>query len=373
MKSLNCLLVKTARGAGILLAVLFFTGGNLRAEELSVMTRNLYLGAEIMHLASATTPEEFQAGAYTALMEVAANNFPERATALAAEIMEKKPQLIGLQEVSNFTLDGENPGLPFTDYLSDLLAALGGKYYKAAEVENFNITIPIPGIGLVGLADRDVILARWDVEEPQPVDLSQWCRSSEDGCNYTVSAGVENSPVGPINFERGFVGVHAKIGDLPVIFINTHLEIRNPDPANPLSAFFQAAQAHELISLLNVLNAYLNPERAPIILVGDFNSSPEDQVLYSGQIVPPYLQLMTAGYLDAWTLRPGSPPGLTCCQENLRDPEAALYERVDLILTNRKPEKVQVNVVGNDGAALTQSGLWPSDHAGVAARMSFED
>jgi hypothetical protein len=89
--------------------------------------------------------------------------------------------------------------------------------------------------------------------------------------------------------------------------------------------------------------------------------------------VPPYTQLAYAGYIDAWTLRPGDPPGLTCCQAaNLLNPESILYERIDVTFISEGPVgKVKVNVTGNDEANKTPSGLWPSDHAGLVTRLEF--
>ena len=339
------------------------------AEEQTVMTRNLYLGAEIQSLAAAETPGEFLAGLQEALAQIAANNFPARAEALAAEIIEKKPHLIGLQEVFNFTLNGYNGPPPFRDHLTDLLDALtaqGAHYEVVAVVKNLDIAIPVPGIGIVAVLDRDVILARSDVMT-EKVDLTGFCqKTSVDGCNYQVIAEAD-TPVGTISFERGFVAVDAWIGSLPVRFVNTHLEVRDVDPTDPASAGIQAAQANELIGILDLLP---NPENAPLIVVGDINSSPEDPVQF--EIVPPYIQLVSAAYLDTWTLRPGNPKAYTCCQaEDLLNDDSILYERIDVIFTSEEPDRVKANTVGNDEDDRLPSGLWPSDHAGVVARMEM--
>ena len=231
-------------------------------------------------------------------------------------------------------------------------------------VKNLDIAIPVLGIGIVAVLDRDVILARSDVMT-EKVDLTGFCqKTSVDGCNYQVIAEAD-TPVGTISFERGFVAVDAWIGSLPVRFVNTHLEVRDVDPTDPASAGIQAAQANELIGILDLLP---NPENAPLIVVGDINSSPEDPVQF--EIVPPYIQLVSAAYLDTWTLRPGNPKAYTCCQaEDLLNPESILYERIDVIFTSMEPERVKANVVGNDEDDHLPSGLWPSDHAGVVARM----
>jgi hypothetical protein len=72
----------------------------------------------------AATPEDFLAAAEAVLAQIAANDFPERAAALAEEIAERRPDLVGLQEVCDLTLDGANGAPPFRDHLVDLLAAL---------------------------------------------------------------------------------------------------------------------------------------------------------------------------------------------------------------------------------------------------------
>jgi endonuclease/exonuclease/phosphatase family metal-dependent hydrolase len=332
------------------------------------MSRNLYLGAEIQSLAAITDPESFFLGLQAALMQVALNNFPDRAVSLGAEIADYNPKLVGLQEVYDFTIDGYNGPPPFRNYLDDLLAVLGASYYVAAVVENLAINVPVPGVGTVGVLDRDVILARHDVVAT-PVDLTEYCSKplSEDGCNYLVVAGV-NTPIGPIAFERGYVCVDAMIGKLPVRFCNTHLEVREPDPTNPLSPFIQRLQAFELV---NTLNSF--PEDKLIIVVGDINSSPEDLPIIG--LESPYMQLAEDNS-DVWELKRNSqhnnPEGLTCCQaENLLNPESELYERIDVIFSSKFPRKVKAYVVGDEPADKTSTGLWPSDHAGVVARMKF--
>jgi hypothetical protein len=153
-------------------------------------------------------------------------------------------------------------------------------------------------------------------------------------------------------------------GIFPVRLFNSHLEVRFPDPNDPFSAFIQSDQAFELIDILDSVDT----PPGPIIVVGDINSSPEHEAI--GPIVPPYMQLASMNH-DAWTLRPGKPKGYTCCyNEDLSIP-ADLYERIDVIFSSVLPSRVKANVVGNDEADQTASGLWPSDHAGVAARMKF--
>jgi endonuclease/exonuclease/phosphatase family metal-dependent hydrolase len=365
------------KGVVILLTALVLQGTNwAAAEELTVMTRNLYLGADLTPLIAAQNKAQFESAVFDILGTIEANSFPERAAALAAEIVEKKPHLVGLQEVLNFTIDGANSRPPFYDYRQELLNALkaqGANYRVVAVVKNLDLVFPF-GINQIGALDRDVILARGDVvtEVVDPNSLCQVSHVSEDGCNYDNAASMPNplatetEPFPPIVIKRGFVAIDAWVDRFPVRFVNTHLEVREVGPFGLL----QAAQAFELTQILAAFNSL----RAPIIVVGDFNSDPRDPVL-AGPIVPPYLQLTAAGFVDAWTQhRPGNPDGYTCCQEeDLMNRKSVLYERVDLIFSSAEPEKVKVHLVGDKIPDKTPSGLWPSDHAGVVGRMEFAE
>src|SRR6478672_9986010 len=71
-----------------------------KPAKLTVMTRNLYLGAD---LSPGTNAKDFQGlvnAAGTILNQVDQNKFPTRAKGLAKEILATKPDLVGLQEAS---------------------------------------------------------------------------------------------------------------------------------------------------------------------------------------------------------------------------------------------------------------------------------
>ena len=165
-------------------------------------------------------------------------------------------------------------------------------------------------------------------------------------------------------FYRGYVALDAKVKGREYRFVNTHLEVWFPEPIPNI----QGAQAFELATVLA-------SETKPIILVGDFNSSPEDPPA----ALPPYWIMRAAGYEDAWTRRVGRPdPGFTCCQnEFLTNEESELDERIDLIFVRNDTDfpafsdlgPVKARVLGARERDKTPSGLWPSDHAGVAAKL----
>ena len=86
---------------------------------------------------------QFLSAVFDILGTIEANSFPERAAAMAAEIVEKKPHLVGLQEVlHDFTIDGATSRPPLTDYLQELLNVLkaqGANYRVVAVVKNLDL------------------------------------------------------------------------------------------------------------------------------------------------------------------------------------------------------------------------------------------
>lgn len=401
--------------------------GAASSAEVEVMTQNQYVGTDLIAL---VTEPDFNAAAIDALKNRAESLPAERAKALAALIAKRKPSLVGLQEVYRFTCaefpavaDGkgcDNPSIAgaFTDQLADTLAALNGEYEEAATVVDLDLPAgltlpdgsplplpqPLPGIPItfdgmtiyLGVIDRDVILARKGVPTTV-VPFQAICPlPAGDGCNYaTVASAVlsVNVPgVGPVpvlvKFQRGFVGVDAMVKGVPYRLVNTHLETRLEGYGEP-GRYFQSAQAAELLQFMLV---YMPPEPGRrLLLTGDMNSDPRDETFPSVLpgyppivAVPPYQQFTAlAGLTDVWTRRPGAMTGkgaplvgFSCCQaEDLRNRRSELYERVDLIFSLAPPKKVQeARLLGesiSDKTPPVGSGLWPSDHASVAARISY--
>ncbi len=272
----------------------------------------------------------------------------------------------------------------FVDQLSETLNALdaeGVSYNDVATVENLDlrdITVTPPGIAgvpifingvpilLVGW-DRDVILVRSGIAAT-PV-IFPCAKPSVNGCNFDVVLDV-TTPVGPINIERGFVAVDATIDGTAFRFTNTHLEIARPDPTDPLSGFFQAAQAFQLIRTL----AVTTPLETTLLVVGDINSDPRDVAIEG--IIPPYAQFVGSGYVDSWASRPAAVTGFTCCQlADLSNRTTLLDERVDMVFTVGIPSAVlRPRVLGDAVSDKTPPrglGIWPSDHGGVAVDLVF--
>ena len=284
----------------------------------------------------------------------------------------------------------------FNDHLSGTLAALaaqGADYHAVATVENLDLRdVQVPGLppgvpfeingvpALLVALDRDVILARDHDVSASPA-IFPCARPSVNGCNYQAFAQA-TTPVGSLAIERGFVAVDARVDDTDHRFVNTHLEVHDLDPTNPLSSFFQAAQAAELIQTL----ALTTPGDRTLILVGDINSSPDHLGVpgplplptpFDQGIVTPYLQFVLSGYADIWTLGPAAAAdGFTCCQaSDLSNATSQLDERIDMIFAGELPTAVKdAEVVGDqvkDKTPPPGPALWPSDHAAVEAEFAF--
>jgi len=324
-----------------------------------VMTRNVYVGADVDVVLSAQNPEEIPILVAQAFQTLVATNFPERAVALVKEIATTQPHLIGLQEVALIrmqspgdaviggTIPAEDVLMNYLDILMAVIEGAGLDYRVAGVIENADAEFPMIvntnplAFDDVRVTDYDVILARGDVEI-----------SDVFATNYAVNLVIPD--VG-LEILRGYVAATAKVGKKTYRFVNTHLE--------PFSIDVQLAQNAELLKAMEV-------EEWPVIMVGDFNTQAPTGLTYN--------EVLNAGYLDIWTENnlQDNPDGFTFGHApDLLNEEANFWERIDFIFVkNNNPyveeqviDPVIVTVVGDDLEDRTTSGLWPSDHGGVVA------
>lgn len=315
-----------------------------------VMTQNLYLGTDIDIVLSAPSPNELSARVAQAWSSILATRFPERAGALAERIAAVRPHLVGLQEVALFRI--QSPGdfgagnptpareVAF-DYLSLLLSELkarGLAYRTVATCTGVDAELPSATGDDIRMTDRNAILARADVEI-----------SNAQARNFSVNLTVHvGGPKGlPLTILRGWASADATVSGRKFRFVNTHLE-RDAFPV------IQMAQTDELLKTLDSVTF-------PVVLVGDFNSAAD------GSVTATYENLIGAGFTDVWGRRRA---GFTCCQDSdLLNPTSRRNRRIDLILVRGGLAVTTARIVGGDPADRTPSGLWPSDHAGVVARL----
>jgi len=336
--------------------------GKAANRDLTVMTQNLYLGSSLGPALEAKTPEEFVEAVAQIYATVQYTNFPQRAEAIADEIQEKAPDLIGLQEVTKWTTEGQSPppGYDFLAILEGDLEARGLHYTAASIAHNANIgpaplvsaTCPVVAEQFtcaVTLEDRDVILVNDDTPE------LTW--SNPQSGHYAAQQVIE-SPVGPLSFDRGWASIDARLKHQPFRFVDTHLETEE-------SPLVQQEQAAEFLA---------GPGKGgTIVATGDFNSASD------GSTTTSYAQLTAPGkFRDAWDEEQLG-PGSSCCQESntpplapgaLNNPVSTLHTRIDLILSRgaARSSGDEAELIGDTPFQATPP-FWPSDHAGVVGTL----
>ncbi len=369
-----------------------FTSVSAAQEEpkINAMTYNLYLGADIFKVVEAAQidPALVPYAVAEAYQTVLFTNFGARAEAIADEIAANKPQVVGLQEVTTFYkqtpgdfLNG-NP-TPATDLVIDFYAVLDaalkarGMYYDAYTVTDSDVEVPMidatsPSyLSDVRMVDHNVVLVR--------KGYAAWPVLA---ANYATNVGMDIAGT-YIEFTRGYLVVDVDVKGQVFRFVNTHLEVRGS--TDSVFRFVQSAQMQELIATLDWFSSI---DTKPIVMVGDFNSCPEDvpglgyHPVYGWlPYTPPYMQAVNAGYLDAWLLQSKYDEGFTSgFDEYVSDPGAVLDTRIDLIFVDPKDllvDKVSCDVVGDEVLDMIANPnypgqyLWPSDHAGVVGKIKF--
>jgi endonuclease/exonuclease/phosphatase family metal-dependent hydrolase len=361
-----------------------------KGTKLTVMTRNLYVGADVTTAFEANSVDELVNTAGEIVKQVHATKFPSvRAASIAAEIKKRKPDLVGLQEVAwwrtapvdlNAALG--TPSASQTDplggdFLADLLKAVnsGGKRkkgvrYKAVVVNvNTGIDVEVPvnddgnGSGLAGadhnerLTVGDAILVR------KGVGIKT--RHPRSGTYETL---LRVPGVKDFDLRRGWTAVDVKARGRSFRFVNTHLESGDRQGTNQTNlgttlgrGEIRAAQATQLAGPGGAARS-----KKPVILLGDINSD-DDTVPNDGDRNA-YTALRAAGFRERSTANP-----LSCC---LNDPFLVggpnsindFDHQVDHVLTNTGKIKFVKGYV--DGRAPV-NGLYPSDHAAVTSVLKI--
>ncbi|MFC3884044.1 endonuclease/exonuclease/phosphatase family protein [Bacillus songklensis] len=319
-------------------------------DPLSFMTWNLYIGADLTPILTATTPAQIPQRVTEVFQQFLATNFPVRVKKIARKIASKKPDLIGLQEAELWQLFV--PGFPTVtyDFVELLLSELRkrGLHYEVA-AKNKNLLSPqlLTSHGnSVAVQDRDVILIR------KGSGLKVIRRKEANfQTNLTVQIGGQQGQIFKILRGWSYVDVETKGRIFRVI--NTHLEPVSPVPT---SIMVQIAQGNELLA--GPANTNL-----PLIVLGDLNSNTD------GTGTPTYQNFINAGFRDVW-IEVGKGQGFTCCQDSdLLNTVSSLSRRIDFILFKNGWKPIRANLLGEEQRDRTPTALWPSDHAGVVASL----
>ena len=321
-----------------------------------VMTYNVNEGTDFQQVQGTSTVSQFLLGVGQIVTQVEGTNPPERMQAIAQEISELQPELLGLQEVDQWYTGSFDPianqcgamSLQY-DMLQELLSALSSKgahYEVAVKVQQYAFPatpglIPPATFLCEAVNNYNVILARTDL----PSSVFQWSNPKSGQFVNKVSL---STPVGVLPLPRAWASVDAQFFGHAFRFITTHLESD--------SAAIRELQGAEL------RNGPANTS-SPVVMAMDSNAQafplPQDAT---------YIDFLSAGYKDVWSQLFPSIPGLTCCQSEAdNNPISQLYQRTDLILTLGPVAPLGVALIGTDPRRRTPDGLWPSDHAAVLA------
>lgn len=342
-----------------------------RGGKVSVMTRNLFLGADLTPALEAGDPETFIEANGGILREVMLTDFPRRARALAAEIRDRRPDLVGLQEVALWrtatpadldpVFSGPTATTVRVDFLRELMDRINRRkrLYKVAVVQNeFDFEAPadendVDNDGVLAdpfddaelngrLTMRDAIIIRRsdDVRFRRP-------RSG----NFSNLLEVTVSGI-PVDVTRGWTRVEAKVGRSPWFsFTNTHLEAFDDETETPSIRQLQATE-------VGGPDGYAESGR-PTVLVGDLNSdddtvAPNDRKAYNALL----------GF--GWRSR--STDEDSCCVSDLfTSPPSEFDHHIDHVMTDT-PRKVKLLGGGPTGLAKV-GGIYPSDHGGMFSKL----
>jgi hypothetical protein len=378
---------------------------NGRVSQLRVMTLNFYIGADILGVSEPSPCGALQS-VNNLFEEIVTSDPVERAEAHADLIAQRQPEVVALQEMyriskqvpSNSFIPGtgfanfeENDDGTITfipdakevlfDYLELLLNALtnrGLQYEVVEEALAFESDFEFPSWDLV----MDPVLGCIPALGAMPTDIRAEDRDAilvKSGVSYNngIAANYDNDNLLPFTIPtgtdtdvkiivvRGFGATDITYQGRIYRVVNTHLEVDDQrDPNSPIN-LIQAAQAQELI-------AVLEPETLPLVVAGDLNSSPDPD-----DVTIAYELIVAAGYEDFWT-QFGGRPGNTCCQAaDLVNFESELFKRIDLIF-QRPPDYAEflpspMWVTGDRQGDKTDSGLWASDHASVTAKIKLKE
>ena len=316
--------------------------------DVSVMSRNLYLGADIITLVQASSKADEAARASALWKTVKKTNFPRRAKAIAAEIKRAHPDLIGLQEVARYykgpLADPSKKGAktPVADWLKILqkeLKARGLNYKVVSQQTEINVETALKEGFDLRMTLGNAVLVRAD--RKRHVKTVKGVKGVFKSSQLTVPLQDQT-----LKLSRGYAGGYFTTAGKKFLFLDPHAEA--------YGAAIAKAQFAELVKGPG------NTRKMPVIIAGDFNSDPREK--------PPggYATVIGAGFKDTGKRH------ATCCQNELVNNKSSELETwIDHIVVRPAAKVLKTYVFGNK-ASDKIGGLWPSDHAGVVAWLRLK-
>jgi endonuclease/exonuclease/phosphatase family metal-dependent hydrolase len=308
-----------------------------RTAKVTVMTRNLFIGTDLLPLATAQPGEEFEHAAGNAFVQATQTNEPkQRMKLVAGEIAKAKPDLVGLQEVTTWKTGPKNDPAPANHVVVNYLAQIKAELKRRGAP--YRVVTSIQPLSAEGPSDQGVdvrfqigtaVLARKGVKVSH-------AKSSAFKHFFTVPTRA----LGNVPLKRSFDQMDVRVRGLKFHFVNTHLEAYSTD--------VRLKAAKELLSRA------LKSRKKKQVLVGDLNSGPD---LPKEADRPPYQAIAKAGFKPARTKTP------QCCFND--DLRSGTWDHiVDWVLTRPKVKLVKSFITGKE---RTSGGAAASDHGGVVS------
>lgn len=382
---------------------------NTEAPKFSVMSRNLYLGADVA-IAMELLPD-FPAATQFMWDQMRKTDFPSRSKLFVAEIARTEPDVIGLQEATKWYCKSGifSDRVDVYDFVQILLSDLSSKglKYEVAQRDNVkaqNVGFEIAPIPLLtkahdseifpslfgsnsaycGFEIADVLL----IKSALNVNVLA-VGTSEFDAKYTIIPTV-------MSIYRGYSWADVSINSHPVRFVTTHLESSFSDDDVPVAK----VQVDQLIK-------DLSQTKIPLVVMGDFNSDPRDprpsldpnpglqpseNTKCGPQVVDPnssnaitecnaYWSMIKAGFnnvgpdpLSATNFTWGMNALLTGPDENRLPAAIAMgnptgfTDRLDYVFTKGKVTAIEARLIGQ-----LPDPNWASDHAGVFAILEIPE
>lgn len=390
---------------GLALAVLPLPAFADSDSDFTVMTRNMYLGADVGP-AMELLPN-FSAAAEFMWKQVHQTNFNKRSVGLAREIISAQPDVVAIQEATVWVCTPHLWSKKTTvyDFTAQLISALkeqGANYKvasaggKAAFNTGFSIN-PIAQVTMVhdpetfqplfgtddaacGFRIADALLVKSDLEVVQ-AGTAEYVKS------YTIIPTL-------MTVYRGYAWADVKIQGTTIRFIGTHLESLFDANEIPVAKL----QADQLI-------ADTASSKMPLVVMGDFNSDPRDprpagapnpgeqpteNEKCEPQVTQPtsaialaacnaYWTMVDAGFMDSGP-NPLDPQNFTWGYDALLQGAATgrpagMTDRLDYVFTKGIRQPISASVFGNrypEGVGIWDCGenkCAASDHAGLTVTM----
>lgn len=332
----------------------------------TIMTQNMDDGTDQTYIIAAltgaipgfTVPDAVD----LTFAELQASNFEGRVGLMAAQIAEKRPEIVAIQEVALWRT-GPDPNTATTvliDQLGLLVSALkaGSVPYDVVAVNRLSdLALPGNEIGALRFTDRNAVLVRSDLR-PTQLHLSNVHARTFDAA----------LPFSGLNVTAGWISADVRMGNKRFRFVTTHLE--SAIPGVPEATDVQVAQAQELIHELRNLTI-------PVVICGDFNSDANGGSFVDA--TPTAGLIQEAGYAETWPATHGAgDPGLTWpfyLEDQFPAPPFFApfepVERIDLFfskgMTAVSSDLVVTPAPPPDPSNPSPPPPFASDHAGVIA------